>query len=406
METEAERLKNDAFSRERMSDHMKAVEEAEARGETGDRAAWKWKIRKRIWDYLEEHDLAANPRPVHHRIPNFVGSELTARQVEKLPEFHRASWIKINPDSPQKEVRAVTLRHGKMLLVPQPRLRTGFFSVLNPRYIEPQKISFAVTQQGVVTYGEPVGLDARIKVDMVVLGSVAVNPENGARIGKGEGFAELEYGMMRWMGAVDDDTPVVTCIHDCQLVSDIPSEKMLCHDVPVDIICTPTQIIRVKKSLPKPTGIYWEKLSPQKLASIRILQTLKAKIEAETRSKLPTGPSEVLPPTASRTGKGSAKGGRGQGDSAYSGRVADGSRGRGRGSGYKGSGESVAWDSSSWDGAGAAQDREHWETTSWYEADARATRRRWVRSVVANDVEGVANASQARRWRPRTNDAV
>ena len=90
-----------------MAAHMQAVEEAEASGSTGDRGAWKWKIRQRlgpqrsqvmtsrcqsgklhampchtrIWDYMEENDIAANPRPVHHRIPNFVQSELTAKQV-------------------------------------------------------------------------------------------------------------------------------------------------------------------------------------------------------------------------------------------------------------------------------------------------------------------------------------
>ncbi|CAE8625178.1 unnamed protein product [Polarella glacialis] len=274
----------------------------------------KWAIRKRIWDYLEENNIAANPRPVHHRIPNFVGAELTAKQVEKLPEFHRSRWVKVNPDTPQKPVRAACLRAGKMLLVPQPRLRTGFFSLLNPAKIEPSNYMYACTQAGVVDLGEPIDLDAKIKVGMIVIGSVAVNPANGARIGKGEGFAELEYGMLRMMGAVDDDTPVVTCIHDCQLVDDIPSEKMLCHDVPVDIICTPTRIIRVNKAgqMPKPTGIYWDKLSPQKLASIKVLQILKAKLERELGQKLPSGPSEVLPPTAERVGKG-GKGPKGKG---------------------------------------------------------------------------------------------
>jgi len=311
METESQRLRNDALARDQMMQHMKAVEEAEERGETGDRGSWKWAIRKRVWDFMEQNDIAAVPRPVHHRIPNFVNSEMTALQVKKLPEFQQAKWVKINPDSPQKSIRALTLREGKMLLVPQPRLRTGFFSILNPVRIEPHKIGFAVTQAGVVEYGEPINLDSKIKVDLVIIGSVAVNPENGCRLGKGEGFAELEYGMLRLMEAIDDETPVVTCIHDCQLVDDIPGEKMLCHDVPVDIICTPTQIIRVNRSLPKPKGIYWERLSRQKLASIKVLQQLKAKLERELGQTLPVGPDEVLPPTAIRTGKGSKTGGKG-----------------------------------------------------------------------------------------------
>jgi hypothetical protein len=32
-----------------------------------------------------------------------------------------------------------------------------------------------------------------------------------------QGFAELEYGIMRWMGAIDNSTLVVTTVHDCQV---------------------------------------------------------------------------------------------------------------------------------------------------------------------------------------------
>lgn len=47
-------------------------------------------------------------------------------------------------------------------------------------------------------------------------------------------------------------------------------------------------------------GIYWDKLSPEKLGQIKILRELKSRIERETGQKLPTGPSEKLPPTAQR----------------------------------------------------------------------------------------------------------
>lgn len=45
-------------------------------------------------------------------------------------------------------------------------------------------------------------------------------------------------------------------VHDCQLVDDIPVEKLLIHDVPVDIICTPTQVIFTNTSIPKPQGSF------------------------------------------------------------------------------------------------------------------------------------------------------
>lgn len=47
-------------------------------------------------------------------------------------------------------------------------------------------------------------------------------------------------------------------------------------------------------------GIYWDKLSPEKLQQIRILRELKKRLEKKTGVKLPTGPSEKLPPTAER----------------------------------------------------------------------------------------------------------
>lgn len=40
---------------------------------------------------------------------------------------------------------------------------------------------------------------------------------SGWRVGKGEGFADMEYAMMVAMGAVTEQTVVVTVVHDCQV---------------------------------------------------------------------------------------------------------------------------------------------------------------------------------------------
>lgn len=290
---EAERLSLDAKARESMAEQAGNENDDDPR-------AWKWVIRKRVWDLMEAQNIAQFPRPVHHRIPNFVAANLAARKLSELEVFGAANCVKVNPDSPQKQVRFLTLNTGKKLLTPQPRLRTGFFSVLESTMLSPSTINEACTSVGVAKYGRPIGLEENIKVDLIVIGSVAVDPKTGARLGKGEGFAELEYGMLRYMGAIDDSTPVVTSVHDQQLVDDIPVDKLLIHDVPVDIICTPTQVIFTNTSIPKPQGIYWDKLSPEKLSQIRILRQLKSKIEQETGQKLPSGLSEKLPPTARR----------------------------------------------------------------------------------------------------------
>ncbi|KAK4481353.1 hypothetical protein RD792_012240 [Penstemon davidsonii] len=323
---EAERLSLDADARNSMA--QKSEIESQ---DSDDPKAWKWVIRKRVWDLMEAQNIAQFPRPVHHRIPNFAGAHIAANKLSELEVFKEAKCVKVNPDTPQKQVRFLTLHGGKKLLTPQPRLRTGFFSVLESSVLSPSTIKEACTSVGVAKYGKPIGLEEKIKVDLIVIGSVAVDPKTGARLGKGEGFAELEYGMLRYMGAIDDSTPVVTsgkvpftpfdngpdtesckdciyllslsfnfAVHDEQLVDDIPVEKLLIHDVPVDIICTPTQVIFTNTSIPKPQGIYWDKLSPEKLGQIKILRELKKKIERESGQKLPSGPSEKLPPTAQR----------------------------------------------------------------------------------------------------------
>lgn len=73
---EAERVRLDAEARASMA----AIASEEGAAEE-DLKAWKWKIRKRVWDLLEAEDVARNPRPVHHRIPNFDGAALAADRV-------------------------------------------------------------------------------------------------------------------------------------------------------------------------------------------------------------------------------------------------------------------------------------------------------------------------------------
>jgi 5-formyltetrahydrofolate cyclo-ligase len=65
-------------------------------------------------------------------------------------------------------------------------LRTGFFSQLEVSALPEGVLAEACTALGVAKYGKPLGLDAKLKVDLIVIGSVAVDPKTGARLGKGE----------------------------------------------------------------------------------------------------------------------------------------------------------------------------------------------------------------------------
>ncbi|XP_028665676.1 methenyltetrahydrofolate synthase domain-containing protein isoform X1 [Erpetoichthys calabaricus] len=234
----------------------------------------KWDIRQKIWDYIEDNNLADFPRPVHHRIPNFKGSYLACDSVKGLDVFRKSREVKVDPDKPLEGVRLASLQAGKTLLVPTPRLRTGLFNrIVPPTGATKDVLRICSTSKGVKDYSVPVGLDAKVKVDLVVVGSVAVS-EKGWRLGKGEGFADMEYAMIAAMGAVNDSTVVVTVVHDCQVV-DIPDELIDNHDLTVDYILTPTKVIKTECTHPKPQGIFWFKFDAHMLDKIPVLRKLR-----------------------------------------------------------------------------------------------------------------------------------
>ena len=78
-------------------------------------------------------------------------------------------------------------------------------------------------------------------VDLVVTGCVAVG-EDGARLGKGGGFADLEFALAGAAGLIGPETLVVTTVHELQLrpAGMIPTAA---HDAPVDLVVTPERVI-------------------------------------------------------------------------------------------------------------------------------------------------------------------
>jgi len=233
----------------------------------------KNRIREYVWKLLTEKNVALFPKPVYGRIPNFIGAEKAAERIFGLKEWMRAEVVKVNPDSPQKHVRYRGLVEGKKVIMATPRLLHGFL-LLDPKTIPRDKYNYASTIRGAFIYGKKIRLEEIPRIDLVVTGSVAVDL-SGARLGKGGGYAELEYGILRELGVVDDNVAVFTTVHDLQIVDKIPVEK---HDLRVDFIATPTRLIRIEPRPEKPKGIYWEILGDKAELSVFIeLKRLKSR---------------------------------------------------------------------------------------------------------------------------------
>ncbi len=228
----------------------------------------KAKIRKRIWNKLEENDVTRFPKPIEGRIPNFKGAEIAAKKLENIPDFREAKRVKVNPDSPQNPARSKVIEEGKTLLMPTPRLKQGFLRIRSEN-IPSGKEMKATTIKHSNEFGERVSLEELKGIDLVIAGSVAVTKE-GKRVGKGGGYSDLEYAILRELDL--GHPPVITTVHPLQLVRDLPQET---HDVPMDWIVTPEEVIETNTSLEKPKGIEGELLSEEDFEEIPILKKLK-----------------------------------------------------------------------------------------------------------------------------------
>jgi 5-formyltetrahydrofolate cyclo-ligase len=112
-----------------------------------------------------------------------------------------------------------------------------------------------------------VAVEELCPVDLVVCGSVAVNRQ-GARVGKGGGFSDLEFALLAEAGLIGPDTVVATTVHPLQLLDEALPETD--HDFRLDLIVAGEEIITCRRTR-RPPGILWEHLDAAKVAAIPAL---------------------------------------------------------------------------------------------------------------------------------------
>lgn len=173
--------------------------------------------RRKVWEHLDKNNLVVYPRPAYGRIPNFKGSAEAAANLLELECFKNSTCIEVNPDKPQEAARILVLESKKELYVPVPRLKEGLLKHITvPDDANKNQIKQAISRRGIEFEGKSIGIDEKLDIELLVLGSVAVSKQ-GYRIGKGKGYADLEFGILREMGAVNDETVIVTVVHDSQV---------------------------------------------------------------------------------------------------------------------------------------------------------------------------------------------
>lgn len=229
-------------------------------------------LREVVWDRLESAGVGRFPG-VHGRITNFTGAEEAADRLRGTPAWQDARRLKANPDSPQWPVRQRALEDGKVVYMAVPRLADERpFLRLDPARLEesPRRSS---SIKGASRVAQPVGLDEVEGLDLVVVGCVGVTAD-GARLGKGGGFSDLELAITAEAGLVDEETVVATTVHELQVLESgaVPETR---HDVRLDLVVTPDRVIVVDREEPREAALDWDELTEEKIASIPVLERLR-----------------------------------------------------------------------------------------------------------------------------------
>jgi 5-formyltetrahydrofolate cyclo-ligase len=246
-------------------------------GGPADVLAAKAALRQQIWDAMRAARVARFPGAAG-RIPNFTGAEAAAERLRTSAEWQAAGTLKANPDSAQLPVRQRALEDGKTVYMAVPRLadKQPFFALDPDHLAAPPRAVASI--KGAARSARRVALSELTAVDLVVMGSVAAG-EDGARLGKGGGFADLEYALAAAAGLIGPRTVCVTTVHELQVRpgGTIPVTD---HDVPVDFIVTPERIIDCRSAHgPRgPVRIRWDDLTEDKIAAIPLLAAQRAGI--------------------------------------------------------------------------------------------------------------------------------
>ena len=228
----------------------------------------KQEIRQAVWLKMIQNGLYGDP---HGRIPSFPGQNKAAERLRRTTPYKESVTVMVPPDRPQLQVRINLLQDRKRLIMATPRLRDGFFEIRGYGILPP-KWGKAVSSIGVTRYGRKLAttLGEIGEIDLLVTGAVAVSLR-GDRIGKGTGYFDLEYMILREIGSVREETYIIAIVDDLQIFPDLPwSEK----DVSIDLIITPTRSIPTPYRRSRPKGIAWTSLNRRQIRRMRPLWEL------------------------------------------------------------------------------------------------------------------------------------
>lgn len=212
-------------------------------------------------------------------IPDFKGSAAATRRFTNLSVYKNAKFIYIAPDNSLQPLRLQALHDGKEILTATRAMRRGFY-LLHPLHIPEQRWEYGCSLDGLEKVGKAMPLVDLLgrKIDLVVTGAIAVDTD-GTRCGTGHGYFDLQWTLLYNLELIDDDSRVVSLVHECQVSKEAMVEVER-NDVACDIVVTPARMLEIDSPRrPNQRGVVEDSVEPEMEENIPVLKEMDDVIE-------------------------------------------------------------------------------------------------------------------------------
>jgi 5-formyltetrahydrofolate cyclo-ligase len=235
----------------------------------------KENIRRQVW--MQLHKVAKPDSRFHwdfnRFIPDFEGSATCVERLCNTTAYRVADLVLVTPDNSLTGLRARCIEDGKTLIVPTYSLTRGFLA-LSRETVPSSQEAFAATLDGLDVFGYPylVSIHDHAQGSQLMITGASVLNSQGVRISHGPSFFDLEWLILSSLQLVNDQTPILAQVHDCQVVDFdcLP----LPFGVSIDQIITPTRLIDTRRPYPRPSPLSIKTLPLQIRQEVPLLQEL------------------------------------------------------------------------------------------------------------------------------------
>lgn len=185
--------------------------------------------------------------------------------------YRKSTTIFVSPAPLLNQIRINALLDGKMLVMPGPAIKKGFYR-LTP-YATPFKdLGYAVNLKGIELFGTlltPSALE-KLHVDLALTDCLAVD-KAGGRLGVGTGFFDMAIGILAEVGAVDDKTQCGAVGVPEQVIDDTLAQDA--WDVKMNFFLQSAGLVSLSDETRKP-GVIWDALDKKRVRKMEPLWQL------------------------------------------------------------------------------------------------------------------------------------